>query len=54
MDKSEELLARLDALQALASAEVPGTEDALYASVMDVFEEACLMVGQNMKEIFGD
>ena len=54
MDKCDELLARLDALQALADAEVPGTEDALFASVMDVFQEACLMVGEEMKEIFND
>ncbi len=39
MDKCDELLARLDALQALADAEVPGTEDALFASVRDVFQE---------------
>ena len=51
-DKYDELLARLDALQAVADAEIPGTEDALFASVMDVFQEACLMVGEEMKEIF--
>ena len=54
MDKCDELLARLDALQALADAEVPGTEEALFVSVMDVFQEACLMVGEEMKEIFND
>ena len=54
MDKSDELLARLDALHTLASAEIPGTEEAVLSAVMEVYREACDMIGQNIKEIFND